>query len=231
MDVAAIFSYVRTSLDSDSDEMPDALLGVWLNAAENRIYEAVGTSERLWSARQTLTGTGATQAFTLSTITEPRIVSGPMWELEPIQHAAALQEWPLNRTEGTPSHVGNATHYSMDDQTGKIWFWIAPSSGQTYIVTGLKTPAVTDFTTTSNTPALPQRYHSLIGEYMVARGYEMQQNSAMASLKMSRFEGELDVLQRADNRVQKSDTPVVMNGVELRKPRRRIGPRLSWPWE
>lgn len=230
MDVAAIFTYVRTSLDSDSDEMPDTLLGVWLNAAENRIYKAVGTSERLWSARQTLTGTGATQAFTMTSITEPRVVSGPMWELEPIPHLVALQEWPRNRTEGSPLHYGNVTHYSVDDQTGKIWFWPAPILNDTYIVTGLKTPAITDFSVTSNTPLLPQRYHSLIGEYMVARGYEMQQNSAMASMKMSRFEGELDELQRADNRPQKSGI-TVLNGVLMRKPHRRIGPRLAWPWE
>lgn len=229
MDVAALFLYARTSLDSDSTELPDTLLGAWLNAAENRIYAALKSAERLWSAKVTVTAAGSTQAYTTSTVTEPRVVSGPQWELVPIPHDFALERWPRNRTAGAPIHFGLSTHWSIDEIDGKMWLWPAPTNGDTYLVTGLTTPVVTVFTTTTNVPALPVRYHVLLGEYLVARGAEMQQNLSLASMKLGRFEAELDVMVRNDLRPSAAGVTAV-GSARLRAPNVTPG-RLSWPWE
>ncbi len=229
MKIIDIYTQVRTALDSDSTELSDTLLGVWETECENRIFAEIHTATRLFGAHENVTGTGATQAFTLATVTEPRNVNGPLWELEPLPHEFALMHWPRNATEGTVVQIGHATHWSIADDTGKIWLWPAPISGDIHIVSGLKTPTVTDTSNTNNTCALPAKYHPLVADYLIARGYQLQQNAQMASMIMQRFEAELDVHKRDDNRPPKTGVTTIGSD-ELRKPRTPVG-RLSWPWE
>lgn len=229
MNLQAIFDYARASLDSDSTELTDALLAVWETECEARIISAIGTATRLFSGRDTIVGTGATQAFALTNATEPRVISGPLWELEPLPHNFALQRWPRNAIEGSPVQFGHATHWTIDDKSGKLWLWPAPTTGDSHIVTGLKPPSPTDTSVLTNVPTIPTKYHPLIGEYLVARGYEFQQNAQIASMKMARFEAELDTLQRDDNRPSKVGVTTIGSD-QLRKPRTPIG-RLSFPWE
>lgn len=232
MDVAEIFAYVRTSLDSDDTELPDTLCGAWLNAAENRIFAALASAERLFSAEFQLNGDDVTQVFDTSVMSysEMRLVMGPQWELVRIPHAFALERWPLNQYAGSAVQFGMSTHWSVDDENpALVWLWPAPSAPDTYIVHGLVRQAVVDYTTTTNASVLPSRYHPLLAEYVTSRGAELQQNLSVASMKMARFEAELDVLVTNDTRPDIAGINTI-GSVELRGPKVPLG-RLSWPWE
>lgn len=228
MDVAELFDYARTSLDSDDTELPDTLLGAWMNAAENRMYAALAEATRLWSISEVVTGDGFTQSYAIAT-QEVRVVNGAQWQLEPIPQEFATERWPRNAVEGSPQIFGLSTHWSIDEGSGSLWLWPAPNTGDVFHVSGLTRPQVTPFTDTTTIPVLPVKYHALIGEYLVARGAEMQQNLALASMKMNRFESELDALGRIDKRPTAAGV-VTVGSVQLRGP--NVSPdRFAWPWE
>jgi hypothetical protein len=227
--LATIYGIARATLDSDSDELTDSLMGAWTNMAELRIYAALERSLKVFGAQDTLTPDG-TADFAPATVTHPMYVNGPNFQLEQIPHQEALLRWPLNRVAATPSTPGTATHWSWDQVGQKVWLWPAPATGSgTLLLTGTKTPVATATTVTSTALTLPDRYVNLIVEYLVAKGAEMQQNLSLANQKLSRFEAELDLLVREDTRAQTASV-VTINGGRSRGPEWPLG-RLRYAWE
>jgi len=215
--LSTVYGIARATLDSDSDELTDALMGAWTSMCEQRIYAALERSLRVFGAQDTITPDG-TSDYSPSTVTHPMYVSGPNYLLEQIPHQEALEQFPLNRVAATPSNTGPATHWSWDEVGQKVWLWPAPTTGSgTYLLTGTKTPVLTDTSSTSNSFTLPARYVNLIVEYLVAKGAEMQQNLSLANQKLSRFEAELDLAVRQDTRSQTASV-IAINGGTSRSP-------------
>jgi hypothetical protein len=227
--LTAIYAYVRTSLDSDAIELPDALLGVWENMAEYRIWEAIEETSNFETSETLSTSASDARIIPVAVTGRIEVVNGPFWQLRPIPHENALLRWPLNRLPTAAGRVtGEPTHWS-DDDLGNIWLWPAPSAVETMVINGYKTFTATDTTTLSNTPALPAAVHPLIGEYLVAKGAEMQQNAQIASMKMARFEGELDIQVRRLGRPSKARQST-LGGARSRINVEPSG-RLRYPWE
>lgn len=230
--VSAIYTQIRTALDSDSTELPDAACQYWINEAEARCFEGLKNSSFFRSSSANNSAT-TTAVLTVTTVKDIISILGPQWELVPIDHESALRVWPLNadptasaRTTGTP------THWSIDYASGApvVTLWPAPTAIESYIVKGYRD--YTPSTTGADTPDFPASVAFLIGEYAISKGYVLQQDATMAQLVMSRFEGEFDIIQRQLNR------PSAANKYVLGGDRGGYGPgykypdgRLRMPWE
>jgi len=230
--VSAILTQIRTALDSDSTELPDAACIYWINEAEARCYQALKDSS-FFRSSFTATSSTSTAILTVTTVTEPTAIIGPQWEVVPIDHETALRIWPLNasptssgRTTGTP------THWSVDYSSGaaQVFLWPSPTAAESYIVKGYR--AYTPITAGGDTPDFPTSVQFLLGEYACAKAYVLQQDATMAQLVMARFEGELDIIQRQLNRTSGA------NRFVLGGDRSGDGPgykypdgRLRMPWE
>lgn len=232
--ISEIITFVQTSLDSDSDELPDALCLVWVQEAFNRImHELVAAGvERGY---QTKAATAGTSTLSLTTaVSDIQQVVGPSYTLEPISFERGLDMFPLNATEASASVTGQPIYWSRmpnsapNETTSKIWLWPAPSSADTYGVWYALQSADASAYTTSSTPGVPKVFMPLIGEYLCARGYELQQNAQMAVVKMNRFEAELDLLAREFARASKAQTITI--GGE-RSTHLEVPSRLRFSWE
>lgn len=225
--VSDLYLYVRTAVDSDSTELPDTLLTVWLAEAENRIFQTLENADKYVTVEQANDQT-TTALLTLATVILPTAVHGPNWMLKPIQHERALERWPLNYIPtGAGRTTGPPTHWSFDVDAA-LWLWPAPSVIEAMRVTGTRA-FVPTAGVAGATPDFDTVFHPLIGEYLCARAYELQQNVTSANLKMSRFEGELDVHQRRANRTTQAND-AVLGGARSAQPQSPTW-RLRFPWE
>lgn len=230
--VSAILTQVRTALDSDSTELPDAWGIYVINEAESRCYQALKDSS-FFRTSDSLSSSTTTALLTLSNVAEPVAIHGPTRELTAIDYETAIRVWPLNssptastRTTGTP------THWSVTYASGAavVQLWPSPTAVETYVVKGYRT--YTAITATGDTPDFPTSVQRLLGEYAISKGYVLQQDATMAQLVMARFEGELDIIQRQLNRPSLADRYVLGGDRAVRGPSYH-GPvdRLPFPWE
>lgn len=220
--------YARTALDSDSTELPDALMIQWFRMAEARIFEALETAIG-GRTSGTITASTSTAILPVTGMNRVNRVNGPLWELIPIEHEEAMRRWPLNRIATDSGRVtGTPTHWSSDYE-GNVWLWPSPAAADTFRCSGEKT--YTPITTAASTidTVFPADVLALFGDYMVAKGYVLQQNPPMAQLVMQRFEGELDIQQRRFNRVNR-DRAATLGGERSRSPV-HFPDRLRYPFE
>jgi hypothetical protein len=230
--VSEIYTYALASLDSDSVEMPNTLLQVWFAAAEGRMYEALQDS-RYYQQSEQLTASGTSPVITPTKLDSVDAVIGPFWELRPIPQLDALARYPLNRDRTAPKTNGSAIWWSQDPNTDNpqadIWLWPNPPQTDSFILRGTRAlnPTGGDI---NATPDFPTEAHPLIGEYLVARGYEFQQNMQVANAKMARFEGELDILERKWTRVSEA-AAVTIGGRRSRYNAPTPGGRLRFPFD
>lgn len=230
--VSALLTQIRTALDSDSTELPDAACIYWINEAESRCYQALKDSSHYRSS--TSNNSSATTALlTVTTVTEPVAINGPSWELVPVDYETALRVWPLNAVPTASTRTtGAPTHWTVDYSSGAavVQLWPSPAAVEAFIVKG--TRAYTPIALVGDTPDFPIAVQRLLGEYAISKGYVLQQDATMAQLVMARFEGELDIIQRQLNR------PSLANKYTLGGDRSVEGPgyrypegRLRMPWE
>lgn len=227
---SAIISHARVALDSDSTEIPDANCLVWIAEAEARIFQALRTSGAFRSS-VTVNSQTTSALLVVTTVMEITSIHGPNWELVPIDHVAALRVWPKNALPTSSGRVtGPPTHWSVDGQ-GNCQLWPSPSAVESMIVKGER--VYTPVAVVGDTPDFPVVFHPLIAEYCISKGYVLQQDATMAQLVMSRFEGELDVLQRSYNRTSQAARATLGGGRSVGGPGNYYPPdsRLRFPWE
>lgn len=230
--VQTLIDHVRVALDSDSTEIPDINAIFWINEAEARCYQALKDSAFFRSSTSNNSST-TTALLTVTTVTEPVTISGPSWELVPIDYATALRVWPLNAVPTASARsTGSPTHWSVDYSSGAavVQLWPSPAAVEAFIVKG--TRAYTPITAVGNTPDFPTPVHYLLAEYAISKGYVLQQDATMAQLVMARFEGELDILQRQHNRPSLANKYVLGGDRSVEGPGYRYPEgRLRMPWE
>ena len=239
MDTAAMYAYVRTSLDSDSSELPDDLLAVWAQEAFSRIKQVLIPSDD-FNYNWPLSVVASQQMYPLSAFS-PAVdtisgISSPQWLLQPIEHETAEELWQWNQDDDGagqfgPLNTGNPSHWSVwsDDVQGNcIFLWPVPSTAQTFQVRGQR---VNDTTGGVDTATLiDAELHPLACEYMVARGHEMQSNVTVAAVKFNRFEAELDQVARARKRIAGKGVTTIGGGSHDSPALYPFG-RLLYPWE
>ena len=209
--LADVYSFVRTSLDSDDTELTDDLLKIWMQQAISRIKDVIlptSTLDTTWE----LAVVAGTQNYPLSAFS-PAIdvvsaITSPHWMMQHIEHEAAEHLWQWNQSDTgdgffMPRNTGNSSHWSVyggnstsTGSTPSIYFWPVPATTETYQVRGQRDLDIT----AQIDPDLNGEYHPLICQYMCARANEMQTNVTVAAMQFNRFEAELQDKSRQQRR-------------------------------
>jgi hypothetical protein len=225
MSVQELRDYVRSFLDTDETELPDVLLDVWRREAEQRIQRA-SSSWTFFDDEWTLNTVADTASYVMadvspvSTIDEITSITGESWRLKPLAHEAAVQRWtPLTSISAEPAF--------WSEYAGSIYLWPTPDDAYALSLRGKRQPLAA--ATAGDEPDLPDEFHELVGEYMLARAYEQQDDDIMSVQKFNRFEVELDLLRRRYERADKGGVQIL--GGRPKHPMSEIGARLIYDWE
>lgn len=180
-------NFVRTYLDTDTTELPDSLLDVFMDEAQTRI-ERSSRQWRFYQVEYDLATVASDATYTFATIDanlrDVTVVQGERWQLEPISHESAMTRW-ANWTG-----ISEPTHWSAWSDV--LYLWPTPDAVYNLNVRGYRKmvrPA------DAGTPFdFPEDFHPLIVEYTLARVYEQQDDDVMSRQKFDRFENELNAL-------------------------------------
>lgn len=193
--VQELRDYVRNFLDTDSEELPDSLLDFWRQEAENRITRAI-RSWTFYETNFTLSTTASDQSYLLSALTcvedstydaeELTVVQGPRWQLGWLPHEEAEDRYS--------NYTGSAEPTFWSQWGDTLYLWPTPDAVYALTARGYRAPVSTVVAGTN--PDVPAAFHELIGEFMLARAFEQQDDETLSAAKFAKFEQEFDVLRR-----------------------------------
>lgn len=219
MTVQELRDHVRTWLDADEEELPNALLDVFRVEAERRFQQA----SQAWSFYETGTsfatigGTGSyTWSSINSTLAEPIAIEGDRWILQPRPHEEMTAAFAATDTRGEPTW--------WSSWGGSLYLWPIPDIVYTMSVRYMRKPIVT--VSGGDIPDLPDEFHPLIANWMVARAYQQQDDEIMARELVASVEQQFALLRRryeAPYRVR-----AVLNG---KRGSYQLPPRLLYDFE
>lgn len=233
--VADLRDFVLSHLDTDETELPDTLLNSYLLEGLNRIALA---SQR-WSFYEhewSYSTTGSDQSFTLAEanvvfaafgqpeIQELTAIQGPRWRLEPRSHEVVEERFEYT------SEVGEPRFWSV--WGGSVYFWPTPDVAYALSLRGYRKPTLFDPASTASdsyVPDLPDEFHPLLGQWMLGRAYQQQDDVVTSPQIFAQFERSLDVLRKRYETVSRATTRTV-GGVK-RSGQGRVAGRLLFPFE
>lgn len=198
MTVQDLRDYVRVSLDVDEEELPDTLVDAWGQEAQARVILAIPSWHAL-QANYTLVCTPAVQAYDFTTFSVPDTVAEVLGVeddnriLQPMSHNRAVERF-VNLSTGRP--------YVFSIYGDLLYLWPSPGEARTYQIRALREAQIVFGP--ADTPDSPPEFHSLIGEYMLARAYEQQDDEIMSQQKFARFEQTLGMLAKNTNRSERA---------------------------
>lgn len=215
--LADMAEFVRTVLDSDEEEMPDVMLDVWRDEGVARIertFENWSFYEQTWDL--TTSDHAVTLPDDLETISS---IEAANWTLQYLPHAAAINQYAYGDQTGLP--------YFWSLWAGVLYLWPTPSDEVSYTVTGIRKPI--EATADTDTVDLPDEFHALVCEWMLARAYEQQDDDIMSTQKFGRFEQELDGYRRRYLRAPSAGLQVV--GGICPSTAYKTSDRMRFDWE
>lgn len=229
MSLAEMRSFIRESLDSDDEELPNSLLDRFIVNGSAKIE---GFS-RTWSFRAveyTFTTIANQREYNLDTyagLTAPRPVAditaiqGPSYELRPADHRKMRQMFPANSdSAGSPSWFTRLGR--------SLYLWPKPSGTITYTVIGYRQP--TDWVGLNSAPDFPDDLHELIAWWALNRAHVFLDDPELADFYRSEFDREL--LIRSRQYLSGNDAqPLVVNGGTRYDAGWPLLPRGRYDWE
>ncbi len=229
-----IRTYVRTALDVEADEVPDALINVWMNEGFDKIVALADRSPYWLHVTYTFDSVVGTQSYDLDT-TDGMIdptplryiedVRGDTWSLVPRSHRQVRARY----RQSDPSQA-RPTDFSVWGRS--LYLWGIPTEVMTYEVTGTREPL--DWVALGTSPDCPNEFHGLIADYTLARGYAQQDDPDMAQQLLGGWDAQVQkLLVRSEDGM--SSQPLQINGGYPREAWRaersnNLGP-LIWTWE
>lgn len=184
-----ISAFVRSSLDVDSSELPDAVLDVYKREGFWRIIRSKihwPFMERNW----TLTSAANTANYSFGTGTLLLLddiigVNDDLQKINRIDHEEAKQMYPTAATRGRPVYWSE--HYRS------IYLWPIPNAAYTYTISGITQPS--DWIMAGTAPTdLPEDFHELIAIWALHRAYLQQDDPETASFYAKQFNDGLAVM-------------------------------------
>jgi len=198
MDLSTIQAFVRDSLDTDSTELPDSLLNVYIGEG----YDNLIAASEDWSffhVEDTLTTVANTQSYNIGGADGVRDVAfpyayraitdlrGETWSLRPVAHAAIRAQF---RTTSPAS--ARPTYWS--EHGDLIYLWAIPDSTYPIVVSGYR--AAIDWIPlgAGSEPDAPNEFHMVIAYHALARGFAQQLDLETASYYSNLFDRRLRTL-------------------------------------
>lgn len=227
MTLAEMRTFVRSALDTDSTDLPDALLDRYLIDGSDRV-ESFSNSWTFREVDYSLSVVSGTQTYKLRAPTRnagftanvARItdIRGTTISLEPRAHDMARNWFTSTVTSGTPRW------YSV--WADNLYLWPKPASSATYSVTGYRDGI--DWVGTSAAPDFPDEFHELIAWWGVSMSYAREGDPGMSGYYADRFNEALN--RRSESFLHRgAEQPLVMNSGFLGPRAMRLGrPRFDW---
>lgn len=191
MNLAELRAHIRTTVDLDVTELPNAYLDVIIREASDNIMSRSRQwpwLEQLW----TFSATAGDQTYTIADIcpagtTVAEITSivdttSGGYDLEPIEHDFAEEVWRNSLlVSGVP------THWSQ--WAGVLYLWPKPSTTRTLRVRSYRRPS--DWIANNEAIDMDERLHSCLALYSLSRVYAFQEEPTFAGQYMQLFENQL----------------------------------------
>jgi hypothetical protein len=204
MDLQAMRDQVRDYLESDDEELPDALLDGWFAEAFTRILNRDARwpwLEKTWEFDAEI-GVGP---YTIGTdVAEVQsIVDTTNGALGWLGHQEAVRKFTR-----VPSRQGVPVWFSKWD--GAHSLWPIPNAAFSYVAHGYRVPAELNSADPGSEPDLPAEYHPLLVRWAIACQYERTDDTEMAAYNRQHFEDQLGQLW-SRSKSAPTASPVVMN--------------------
>ena len=204
--------YVRSVLDVDDTDLPDAVLNVWFQDGYNRI---IAMEERwpFFEVSTTLTAVEDTREYAISSLTDGpfRTVSAVIdtgnissgWQLQLVNHDAAQ-----SRYVGVLDTPQQPLFYSK--RGGSIHLWPKPDAAYAYPVLGFRSPTNWIADGPSAEPDCDDRLHLPLADWALARYFRREEDGEMAALYEQSFKDGVALAHDAIMRVDQ-EYPLILN--------------------
>ena len=234
MTLQEIRDFVRSHLDVDIEELPNALLDRFIQDGASRIERSAVALGGRWSFREveyTLTVAANTQDYDLDAhadlITPAALayideVRGSNWTLAPRDHRTIRAQYRASTT----STSANPRYWSLWGR--HVYLWPKPSAATEVFVLGIRKQ--TDWIATNGLPDFPSEFHDIIASWALNRGYAQQDDFETAAFFREEFKETLR--DRARPYILGNDAPGFQINGEGRPPlvtRNESG--LPYTWE
>lgn len=213
-----IKAFVRGAIDLDVEELPDAIIDVFIAEGYENVREVLTNTayyEKTWS----LDTVDAQQEYVLSDIGDGDIsdilaIQGPHWELQYIDHTYAESVW-------TPDVITSQepTFYSF--WGGSLFLWPKPDAVYELQIRGFRTDTDWMSEGAGAFPDLPADGHDLVAIWALSQTYSQQDDPELAGFYAQKFERGLVAFKKRNVRAP-APQPLVLN-------RRKRDPRYSRP--
>lgn len=203
-----IRDHVRTSLDVDTTDIPDAILDQWIRDGWRRVIRRV----RRWPFMEkltTLNTVGGTANYTYATINanceEIIDLNGPNWRIRQKSPELAERVYPRSYTG-----QGEPVIWSRWQDTVTLY----PTPGAVYSIQVRYYEKPIEWVTggAASTPSqLPDDFHDLIAIWALHRAHAQQEDLDLAAYQKKVFDENLETLRKAfEHRFV--DNPLVLGG-------------------
>lgn len=221
MNLQQIRDFVRLHLDIEIEDLPDAVLDVFIAEGVNRI----ATAEKRWpffKQRWDLETADDQDAYDLTTLSptfkEISGIKGPRWTLTWIGEDDAAVYWPENVTSSS-----EPTHFSIENDT--LYLHPTPNDSYALIVRGYRKP--TAMAAAGDEPDLPEEFHNTVALWALAKAYSHQDDPEMGQLYERQFADELGLFRRRFVDTPAPQPLVLNSGTRPGG----FGSRLRYDWE
>lgn len=182
-------NYVRSFLDTDSEELPDSLVDVWITEGAEKIQRQpwlLSWFTKTWTF-QTTADQGEYPLSTIgSDVDEILSIEGERWALKHRPHELMVRKYAWTNLSSEP------IEYSI--QGTSVFLWNVPNDGYTLIARGYRQPVTA--TAAANVIDLPEEFHAQVAEWALARAYEQQDDDIMSNQKFQAVLNNVDQYSR-----------------------------------
>lgn len=220
-----IRTFIRSHLDLDTDDLPDALVDVFIREGSKRVEKA-HTRWPFYEATWPLTTVAGTASYAYasidSTLDQIAAVSGADFELQWIGY-----DLYTANTQVLSNASGKPRFYS----TWGSKLYLAPKPDAAYALTVRGYRKASDWMAggAGALPDLPDELHNTVALWALAKAYAQQEDPEMASYYERQYIDELNGFMRRIVETPHAQ-PLVMGGTSSR-PKGVMWSRLRYPWE
>jgi|SRR5688500_6280630 len=219
-----IRTFVRSHLDLDVEDMPDALIDVFIREGSKRVEKASSRwpfYENVW----TFTTVQGQRSYPFATI------GVDLDQISAVQSDDRLLEW-VGTDLYTVLNPSNTTTTSKPTQyawwADVLYLVPTPDAAYTLTVYGYRTPIDWVANGAGATPDLPDEMHNTVATWALAKCYAQQEDPELASVYERQFADELTEFKR---RIAETPhpQPLVLNSQRMSQ-RSPFG-RMRYDWE
>lgn len=188
LNVQQIYDYVRSFLDTDSTDLSDSLLSVFLLDA----FQRVTRDQREWpfyASTETLATVTGQREYVLSTEL-PQLKDIAVIRRDDNDERLTYLDHDEAESRFNTESTGTPLAWSRWGST--LYLWPTPSADSSVTIRGWRKPSTTwQAAGASGEPDVPEELHLLLCTWVLARCYEQQDDPELASFHRSAFEQSL----------------------------------------